>query len=211
MVAGCIWEYKTPQPPQNSGAEATFFWKSDSSLDTPDLQPFQIEVPYTTEVTGKKFDVPPGAWTIAPGLVRPVSTGQVRRTGASPADTALIDSGFLKEQADIDALSRCVELCREIGNSDAMAEFVKREVMPGPMTGKDIANFARDGAISYFHESCTCKMGTDDMSVVDGSLAVHGIEGLMIADASVMPRVTTGNTMAPTVIIGERAADILIR
>jgi choline dehydrogenase len=210
MVAGCIWEYNTPLPPKNSGAEATFFWKSASSLETPNLQPFQIEVPYTTEVTGQNFDVPAGAWTIAPGLVRPASTGQVLLTGAKPSDTVLIDSGFLKEQADIDALSYCVELCREIGNSAAMAEFVKREVMPGPMTAGNIAKFSRDGAISYFHESCTCKMGIDDMSVVDGSLAVHGIEGLMIADASVMPRVTTGNTMAPTVIIGERAADILL-
>ena len=131
-------------------------------------------------------------------------------TGAKPSDTVVIDSGFLKEQADIDALSHCVELCREIGNSAPMAEFVKREVMPGPKTGSDIANFARDGAISYFHESCTCKMGTDEMSVVDASLAVHGMEGLTIADASVMPRVSTGNTMAPTVIIGERAADILL-
>jgi len=210
MVAGCIWEYNVPEAPRNSGAEATFFWKSDSSLDTPDLQPFQIEVPYTTEVTSTQFAVPQDAWTIAPGLVRPVSTGQLRLTGANPEDQILIDSGFLREQADVTALMRCVELCREIGNSGPMADYVKREVMPGPKTADDLANFVKDGAISYFHESCTCKMGTDEMSVVDARLSVYGIEGLSIADASIMPRVTTGNTMAPTVIIGERMVDILL-
>jgi choline dehydrogenase len=82
--------------------------------------------------------------------------------------------------------------------------------MPGALAENDMKAFARNAAGTYFHESCTCKMGRDEMSVVDGSLAVHGIEGLSIADASVMPRVSTGNTMASTVIIGERMADILM-
>lgn len=210
LAAGCIWEYVTPLPPQNSAAEATFFWKSDPALDTPDLQPFQIEVPYASEVHGAGYAIPPGSWTIAPGIVRPKSRGEVRLTGPNPGDAVTIDGGFLREEADLIALTRCIELCREIGNSAPMAEFVKREVMPGPLTGEDLANFARNAAGTYFHESCTCKMGRDEMSVVDGSLSVQGIEGLSIADASVMPRVSTGNTMAPTVIIGERMADLLI-
>lgn len=210
LAAGCIWEYVTPLPPQNSAAEATFFWKSDSALDTPDLQPFQIEVPYASEVHGAGYAIPSGSWTIAPGIVRPKSRGEVRLTGPNPGDAVTIDGGFLREEADLIALTRCIELCREIGNSAPMAEFVKREVMPGPLAGDDLANFARNAAGTYFHESCTCKMGRDEMSVVDGALSVQGIEGLSIADASVMPRVSTGNTMAPTVIIGERMADILI-
>lgn len=210
LAAGCIWEYVNPLPPQNTAAEATFFWKSDSALDTPDMQPFQIEVPYASEVHGAAFEVPPGSWTIAPGIVRPKSRGEVRLTGPNPADAVVIDGGFLREEADLVALTRCIELCREIGNSAAMAEFVKREVMPGPLAGNDLVNFARNAAGTYFHESCTCKMGRDEMSVVDGSLSVYGIEGLSIADASVMPRVSTGNTMASTVIIGERMADILL-
>lgn len=210
LAAGCIWEYNTPLPPKNSAAEATFFWKSDSSLDTPDLQPFQIEVPFASEVTGPAFNPPAGAWTIAPGLVRPKSRGEVRLTGAGPKDPVKIDGGFLKEESDMKALVTCIELCREIGNSAVMKEFVKREVMPGPLRGEDLRNFARNAAGTYFHESCTCKMGKDALSVVDGRLSVHGIEGLSIADASVMPRVSTGNTMASTVIIGERMADILL-
>jgi choline dehydrogenase len=102
-----------------------------------------------------------------------------------------------------------VELCREIGNSAALRPFTKREVMPGNLKGAELERFIRDAASTYWHQTGTAKMGQDAMSVVDGSLKVYGIEHLRIADGSIMPRVTTGNTMAPCVIIGERAADIL--
>ncbi|MCB1335103.1 MAG: GMC family oxidoreductase N-terminal domain-containing protein [Roseivivax sp.] len=210
LAAGCVWEYNAPLPPHNNAAEATFFWKSDSALDTPDLQPFQIEVPYVSEVTGGQFDVVPGAWSIAPGLVRPQSRGEVRLTGATPDAPVKIDAGFLREPADMTALLRGIELCREMGNAGPLASYVKREIMPGPLDAAAMTDFARNAAGTYFHESCTCKMGRDEMSVVDGNLSVRGVEGLSIADASVMPRVSTGNTMAPTVIIGERMADILL-
>lgn len=211
LVGGCVWEYDKPLPPANNAAEATFFWKSDASLPTPDLQPFQIEVPFTSEVTGPRFKTPAGSWTIAPGLVRPKSRGRVKLASSNPADMALVDGAFLSHADDVKALLRGIELCREIGNSAGMKEFVKREVMPGPLGRDDMTAFLRDAAGTYFHQSCTCKMGRDEMSVVDGQLSVRGgIEGLSIADASVMPSVSTGNTMAPTVIIGERMADILI-
>jgi choline dehydrogenase len=210
LVAGCVWEYNKPLPPANSAAEATFFWKSDASLPTPDLQPFQIEVPYASEVTGPQFNPPAGSWTIAPGLVRPKSRGRVTLASSNPADMARVDGAFLTDPQDVKALLRGIELCREIGNSAPMKEFVKREVMPGPLARQDMMQFMRNAAGTYFHESCTCKMGRDGMAVVDGKLSVRGVEGLSIADASVMPTVSTGNTMAPTVIIGERMADILL-
>lgn len=210
LAAGCVWAYKTPLPPANSAAEATFFWKSDSALDTPDLQPFQIEVPFASEVHGSAYEVPAGSWSIAPGLVRPESRGSVRLTGNDPSATMSIDGGFLSEGSDLKALLHCIELCREIGNSGPLAEFSSHEIMPGKMNEKDLTEFARNASGTYFHQSCTCKMGKDDMSVVDGNLSVYGVENLSIADASVMPRVSTGNTMASTVVIGERMADILI-
>jgi choline dehydrogenase len=77
------------------------------------------------------------------------------------------------------------------------------------LRGKELENFIRDGTLSYWHQTCTAKMGRDSMSVVDGNLKVYGIDNLRIADGSIMPRVTTGNTMAPCVIIGERAAEIV--
>ena len=102
-----------------------------------------------------------------------------------------------------------VEICREIGNSAALRPYVKREVMPGNLKGADLENFIRDAATTFSHETCTAKMGRDSMSVVDGYLKVYGIDNLRIADGSIMPRVTAGNTMAPCVIIGERAGEIL--
>jgi choline dehydrogenase len=110
---------------------------------------------------------------------------------------------------DLKAAIAGVELCREIGNSAALRPFTKREVMPGNLKGAELERFIRDAAATYWHQSCTAKMGQDAMSVVDGQLKVYGIEHLRIADGSIMPRVTTGNTMAPCVIIGERAAEIL--
>ena len=210
LAGGCIWEYKKPLPPQYSGAEAALFWKSNSALDTPDLQPTQAEFPYASEVTGKDYKVPPGSWSIAVGLVRPLSTGEIKLTSSDPQAPLNIDGGFLKESADVDALVRGIELSRELGNSAEMSEFAKKEVMPGPLNKADMVNFARNATGTYFHQSCTCKMGKDSMSVVDNKLSVYGIENLSIADASVMPRISTGNTMAPTVIIGERMADILL-
>jgi choline dehydrogenase len=81
--------------------------------------------------------------------------------------------------------------------------------MPGNLKGGELEGFVRDAAMSYWHQTCTAKMGHDAMSVVDGTLKVYGVKSLRIADGSIMPRVTTGNTLAPCVIIGERAAEIL--
>ncbi len=209
LVGGCVWEYNTPQAPRNNMAECTFFWKSDSRLDTPDLQPFQIEVPYASEITGKQYTPPPASWTIAPGLVRPASRGYIELRSAKPRDPMNVHANFLSEPADMKALVRAVELCREIGNAPELREFVKREAMPGPIKGAELENFIRNGALTYWHQTGTCKMGRDDMAVVDSRLKVRGIDNLRVADGSIMPRVTTGNTMAPCMIIGERMAEIL--
>jgi choline dehydrogenase len=81
--------------------------------------------------------------------------------------------------------------------------------MPGNLKGRELESFVRDAATTYWHETCTAKMGQDEMSVVDGRLKVYGVDNLRIADGSIMPRITDRNTMAPCVIIGERAAEIL--
>jgi choline dehydrogenase-like flavoprotein len=212
LLAGCIWEYQVPEPPRNNAAEFVLFAKSDPSLPSPDLMPVLEETPFASEVTVTQFDVPTGpasAWTLAPGLARPESRGQVRLASGDPGDKPIIEANFLSARADVDALIRCVELCREIGNAPELRPFRKREVMPGELRGSELETFVRNAAGTYFHETCTAKMGRDAESVVDGSLKVYGIEGLRIADGSVMPRISTGNTMAPCVIIGERAAAMI--
>lgn len=206
---GCIWEYPQSLPPRNSAGEATFVWKSDPGLDTPDLQTCQAEVPFCSAETTAKFNPPAAGWTLWAGVVRPKSRGQIRLTGPKPLDPVEIEANTLSHPDDVRAAIACVELCREIGNSAALRPFVKREVMPGNLKGAELEHFIRDAALTYWHETCTAKMGRDAMSVVDGNLKVYGIDNLRIADGSIMPRVTTGNTMAPCVIIGERAAEVL--
>ncbi|MGE4483337.1 GMC family oxidoreductase [Acidocella sp.] len=212
LLAGCVWEYITPEPPRNNAAEFVFIAKSDPSLKTPDLMPVLEETPFASEVTATQYDVPVGpasAWTLAPGLARPDSRGQILLASANPFDAPLIEANFLSTETDIKALLRCIEMLREIGNSSFCAPYRKREVMPGNLKGKEMTDFIRNASGTYFHQSCTCKMGRDEMSVVDGRLRVYGIQNLRIADASIMPEISTGNTMAPTVVIGERAAQII--
>jgi choline dehydrogenase len=206
---GCLWEYQQPLVPRNNGGEATFFWKSDPALDTPDLQTCLGELPYCTAETAAKFNPPPASWTLFGCVVRPKSIGQIRLKGPDPDDAVQIEANTLADPDDMKAAIACVELCREIGNSAALQPFRQREVMPGNLTGAALKDFIRDAATTYHHQTCTSKMGRDAMSVVDAQLKVYGIENLRIADGSIMPRVTTGNTMAPCIIIGERAAETL--
>jgi choline dehydrogenase len=206
---GCVWEYQQPLAPRNNTGEATFFWKSDSSIDTPDLQTCQVEVPVCSAEAAAKFNPPLGCWTLFGGVVRPKSRGQIRLTGPNPNDPVQIEANTLSHPDDLKAAVACVELCREVGNSIPLRTYTKREVMPGALKGAALEDFVRQGASTYWHQTCTAKMGRDSMSVVDSNLRVYGIDNLRIADGSIMPRVATGNTMAPCIIIGERAAEIL--
>ena len=208
IIVPCVWEYETPHPFRNSGGEATFFWKSDPSLDTPDLQPILAEIPFVTPETAH-FSPPLESWSLLAGLARPYSHGHLRVTGPNPSDPIEIVANTLSDPADMKALIRAVELCRELGNSAAMSRFVKREVMPGNLKGDALEGFVRDATSAFWHQACTEKMGCDELSVVNGRLQVYGIDNLRIADASIMPRITTGNTMASCVIIGERAAQLI--
>jgi len=213
LVAGCIWEYRTPEPPRNNSAEFTFFCKSDPALPTPDLQPVLEECAFGSEITRPRYELPVDparAWTLAPGLVRPESRGHLELTGPDPEDRVAVHANFLSEPQDVRALLTAVELCRDIGNSALLKPFVRRELMPGPLGRQELERWLRQAAGTYFHQTCTAKMGRDVMSVVDSSLRVYGVKGLRIADGSVMPEITTGNTMAPCVMIGERAADLML-
>mgnify|MGYP001598083379 FL=1 len=209
LLGGCVWEYKDALPPRNNLAECTLFWKSDARLKVPDLQPFQIEVPFVTDTIAKQYQIPKAAWTLAPGLVQPRSTGRVKLMSSDFRAAPNVDPNYLAEPEDMKALLRCVELCREIGNAREMADFVKREVVPGPLDAGAMENFVRNATGTYFHLVGSCAMGSDPGSVVDAKLRVRGVRGLRVADASVMPNITTGNTMAPSVIIGERLAQIV--
>jgi len=203
-----VWEI----PQRTVDAAFFWFWKTDSALDTPNIQAIAMQPRMPADKAEKaELNPPASSWRINAGLVRPQSRGHLRLTGADPLDPIQIDANLLSEPDDVEALMAGVELCRQIGNSAVLRPFVKREVIPGNLKRPALENFVRDTAFGWWHQSGTAKMGRDSLSVVDSNLKVYGIENLRIADASVMPRLTTGNTMAPCVIIGERAGEILRR
>ncbi len=205
---GCTWEYAEPLAPRNSGSEATLYWKSRPELNSPDLLFCQVEFPVPSDRTAAR-GVPEHGWTMFAGLAQPKSRGRLRLKSADPLAALSIEANFLSEPADVATAAACIELCRELGNAQAFRPFVAREVVPGDLRGGDLDRYIREAAVTYWHQSCTAKMGRDELSVVDAQLMVYGVEGLRVADASIMPRVTTGNTQAPCAVIGERAAESL--
>ncbi|GAB2893853.1 GMC family oxidoreductase [Paraburkholderia jirisanensis] len=210
MVAGCIWEYPdSMNPAHEGGVQANGFLRSDPSLSSPDIQLIQTGMPIPSREIAAQFAIPHTGWTLLPVLVRPESRGRVRLTGAGPADPVVIEANALSASADLAALTRAIERIQEIGRSAVLRPFIKRQVTPGRLEGAALENFVRDSVMSVWHQTCTAKMGNDADSVVDGKLAVHGLNSLTIADGSVLPRITTGNTMAPCVVVGERAASLL--
>ena len=210
LLAGIVYECRGDLPPtRNNGAESTLWWKSDSRLLGPDLQPVFIEFPLATPELAARLPHE-RCYTISPSVVRPESRGTVRIVSSNPEIAPEIDVNFMSRDADVRKMLVAIELCREIGASSAFDSFRAREVMPGPLSQHEMINFIRNSVSTYFHPTSTCAMGHTELSVVDHELKVHGVDGLRIADASIMPTVTSGNTNAPSVMIGEKAA-ILIR
>jgi choline dehydrogenase len=162
LVAGCVWQYRSPETPRKNSAEFTFFCKSDPSLPTPDLQPVLEECAFGSDVTRPQFALPTDparAWTLASGLVRPESRGHLKLTGNRPEDPVAVHANFLSDRRDVRALLHAVELCREIGNSPSLKEFARRELMPGPLGGAGMEHWLRQATGTYFHQTCTAKMG----------------------------------------------------
>ena len=208
LAFGCTWAYREPQPIGAGGCEAAIYWKSDSRLPAPDILQCQLEfaVPSPVE-TG--LETPAHGWTMFAGLAQPKSRGRLRLSGPNAEDPMLIEPNALSAPEDVKAAIAAVELCRDIGNARVFDDLVERETAPGFRDRAGVLDFIRKSAVTYWHQSGTAKMGRDRMSVVDSRLKVYGIDGLRIADASIMPRITVGNIMAPCVVIGERAADMI--
>lgn len=208
LAFGCTWAYRKPENVGGGGCEATLYWKSDSRLLQPDIVQCQLEfaVPSPAEAD---VATPEHGWTMFAGLAQPKSRGRLRLSGPDHTDPILIEPNALSAPEDLAAAIAAVELCREVGNNEAFVPLIQSETAPGPRDRAGLIDFIRKSAVTYWHQSCTAKMGRDSMSVVDRELKVYGIDGLRVADASIMPRITTGNTMAPCVVIGERAADMI--
>ncbi|WOF23940.1 FAD-dependent oxidoreductase [Microbacterium betulae] len=198
--------------PPASGSSATqshWFWKSDPSLEVPDTQPLNFSVPMYGEDLDPTAD---DGFSLMAGIVTPRSRGRIRITGASLEDPLEIDLAALEHPDDVRSLVASVRQCRSVGRRPALVEeWGAVELYPGPDVGDDeLEDYVRRTAITYHHQVGTCRMGVDEEAVVDPRLRVVGVAGLRVIDASIMPRVTTGNTNAPAALIGELGSRFLL-
>jgi choline dehydrogenase-like flavoprotein len=142
--------------------------------------------------------------------LRPYSRGTVKLKSANPKDAPAIDPNYLSDPRDLDIMIKGAKMVDQILKSPSLAPYRKKEVYTGDVkSDADWERHIRARADTIYHPVGTCKMGTDTMSVVDAKLRVHGLEGLRVVDASVMPTLIGGNTNAPTIMIAERAADFI--
>ncbi len=144
--------------------------------------------------------------------VRAESRGTVMAGSADPADDPVIRPAYLTDENDVNVLVAGVEMCRRIFDAPALKEISLGEYDPGPnvQTRDEIRQFTRETGGTIHHPVGTCKMGEDPAAVVDPRLRVHGIAGLRVTDASIMPTLTTGNTNAPAIMIGEKGASMIL-
>jgi choline dehydrogenase-like flavoprotein len=205
----CVWQF--PEAMQGSTqVGSTLFWDCRAAaVDGPDLFACLGPFPKSTPENIAKFGLPENSWCLFGSPTHPKSRGRLRLSGPDPDDPIRIEANALSHPDDLKTAIACVQTLREIGNSTELRRFVEREVMPGDLTGADLETYLRNAVTTYWHESGTAKMGRDRMSVIDGHLNVYGIDSLRVADASIMPRITSANTMAPCVVIGERAAQFI--
>ena len=187
------------------------FFKTRKELAAPDIQVHFIPYKVVLENGKRKLGVEPGiTCTVNQNL--PESRGSIHIKSKNPEEPPAIKFNFLSNSLDRETLVSGVKLIRKIMNSETMQEFCGEEVQPGKNldTDEDILNFIKEKAETVYHPSGTCKMGFDQEAVVDKSLKVHGIKGLRIADASIMPTLVSGNTNAVCMMIGERCADFIL-
>lgn len=201
-----------PVPPIAEGngiMQSHLFWKSRPELPVADTQPVHFSKPAYEEW----MEGPDNGFTLMAGLVTPESRGEVTLAGPAPHDGVNIDLNMLDADTDVTALSASVRLMERIGASDPLAtEWGARQLYPEPgLSDEALEAYVRKATITYHHASGTCRMGVDAEAVVTPDLRVNGVTHLRIADASIMPVITAGNTNAPAILIGEQAARFMTR
>jgi choline dehydrogenase len=195
-------------PLTSNVGEAGGFVRTEPGLDAPDVQ-FHFAPAYFMR---HGFDNPEGhGVSIGATQLRPESRGRIELASADPFDDPLIDPQYLTEENDVETLVEGVKIAREIAATPPLSEYCGTERWPGEAAQSDeeIAEHVRETAHTVYHPVGTCRMGDGDDAVVDDQLRVHGVDDLRVVDASVMPTLTGGNTNAPTIMIAERAADLI--
>jgi choline dehydrogenase len=194
-----------------TGAPIRAFVCSREGLEAPDLMLGWIPMLTEPSPRGPKIARQSGV-TLYAHPMRPESKGRVHITAADPRRPPAINFNFLSSPPDAELTVRAVRIARAIMTAPAMTPFQASEVAPGAgrTTDDEILDWVKQAAETTYHPVGTCKMGADPLAVVDAQLRVHGIAGLRVADASIMPTLTSGNTNAPSIMIGEKAADMVL-
>ncbi|NNK78589.1 MAG: choline dehydrogenase [Litoreibacter sp.] len=189
----------------------TGFLKTREDLEAPDIQ-FHVQ-PFSTDTLGTEahsFD----AFTASVLQLRPESAGHLELSSPHMRDYPKIHPNYLATKTDCDTLVEGIRVARRISRQSPLSGIVTEEHAPGAQMPDDdydaILNWARDTATTIYHPTGTCKMGQDGMAVVDERLRVRGVEGVRVADASIMPMIVSGNTNAPCIMIGEKASDLVL-
>lgn len=196
-------------PLASAGGQTGGFIRTRPELDRPDIMYFVM--PFTSADLRNGLDRFPG-FTIASCLLRPDSHGTVRVRSSNPKDAPLIEPNYLEAQSDRDTMLAGLRAARRIAASDPLRGEIEYEERPGPgvESDDDLLSYIRATASSVYHPTGTCKMGTGEDAVVDAKLRLHGLEGLRVADASIMPSIVSSPTNATAIMIGERAAAFLL-
>ncbi|HEX5567149.1 MAG TPA: GMC oxidoreductase, partial [Streptomyces sp.] len=193
--------------------QAGAFLSSSDDVRSPDIQLHFLPA-YVVWEDGSRTAarVKGHGFTILACNVRPRSRGDVRLVSADPADMPAVDPNYLDDPQDWEVTLEGFEWIRKVLSAPAFRSYVRKEHMPGAhvRSEKDIRDYIRAWAKTDYHPVGTCKMGNDELAVVDSRLRVHGLEGLRVIDSSIMPTIISGNTQAPAIMIGEKGADMVI-
>jgi len=212
LKAGIKYALGRQGPLSGTSTLAGIFVRSDPRFDRPDLQ-FNISL-YSIDRRDRDGIIP-HAWPgfmITPVHLQPEGRGRVSLKSADPFAAPKIEFKFLETAYDVEAMLFGARLCRTIAEQPSLKSYIAEEIVPGPSvtSEKDLIEDLRNRGVSNLHPVGTCRMGAGSDAVVDPRLRVHGISGLRVADASIMPQVVGGNTNAPSIMIGEKAAAMVL-
>ena len=210
---GIAIEYalKRSGPMAMAASLGTAFLKTRPELETPDIQ-FHLQPFSATRPADGPH--PFSAFTASVLQLRPESTGHLELASGHYDDHPKIYPNYLATKTDCETLVEGIRIARKICNTAPVKAMITSEFSPGEEVGDDyesLLQWARNSSTTIYHPTGTCRMGNDKMAVVDAQLKVHGIKGLRVADASIMPTITSGNTNAPAIMIGEKAADMILK
>jgi len=213
LLMGVNFAARAPLGPvRDNGGGSIINWKSRAGLPGPDLHAFVVQGAHAGLQISRDYALPRDCFAISPGLMRSRSRGYLRLESATPGGRIEIQPNFLSDPADLQALIDGLEFCMELAATTAYAGLMARPATPDRRLSKREREwFVRQACDTFFHTCGTCAMGSSEEAVVDPSLCVRGVDGLRIADASVIPIIPSCNTNAPVVMIAERAADIILR